>query len=246
MKRSDSSNSLNAPSYGEGVSQYGVSAEHLTYEDYLDTHVAPQDLYYLENQDLARQIVELGYKGKNLMERSQFEEQKKKSLEGPRRNKKKSEKLSSHGKDFSNYPLLHALAKREAFVRNGKLSTIIFIRDIDKSGHEVSGYIDYGHRLKTEQEFEEYFSRKKKFMPKPSDLSYYNWKTQTLFYNNSNTFQVIADSERGLLFKHRRDRKTIDVDPKGTNPGDNSTRKVIKTDEYLQVVIYEHRPRRKN
>jgi hypothetical protein len=248
MKRSDSNNSLNASSYGDNSStSYGVTgvSEFLTYEDYLDTQVTAQDLFYLENQDLARQIVELGYKGKNLLDRQQFEEQKKKALEGPRKGKKKSERLSSYGKDLSNYPLLHALAKREAFVRNGRLSTIIFIRDIDKRGHEVSGYIDYGHRLKTE-DFEEYFARKKKFMPKPSDLSYYNWKTQTLCYNNSNTFQVIADSERGLLFKHRRDRKTIDVDPKGANPGDNSTRKVIKTDEYLQVVIYEHRPRRKN
>lgn len=44
-----------------------------------------------------------------------------------------------------------ATFKREELVRNGKLSTIIFIRDvIDKKGHEVSGYIDYGHRLKTE------------------------------------------------------------------------------------------------
>lgn len=116
---------------------------------------------------------------------------------------------------------------------------------MDRKGHEISGYIDYGARLKNE-DFEEYFSRKKKLMPKPTDLSYYNWKTQKLRYNNTATFQVNADSERGLLFKHRRDRKTIDVDPKGTNIGDNSTRKVIKTDEYLQVVLYEHRPRRKN
>lgn len=43
------------------------------------------------------------------------------------------------------------------------------------------------------------------------DLSYYNWKTQTLSYNNSSTFQVIADNEMGLFFKHKRDRKTINV-----------------------------------
>src|SRR3989338_95480 len=139
MKRSDSSNSLNASSYGDNSSTSycatGVT-DFLTYEDFLDTQVTPQDLFYLENQDLARQIVELGYKGKNLLERGQFEEQKKKALEGPRKGKKKSERLSSYGKDLSNYPLLHALAKREAFVRNGRLSTIIFIRDIDKRGHE--------------------------------------------------------------------------------------------------------------
>ena len=65
-----------------------------------------------------------------------------------------------------------------------------------KKGHKVSGYIDYGHRLKTE-DFEEYFDRKRKLPPKPADLSYYNWKIQTLSYKNSSTFQVIADNELG-------------------------------------------------
>ena len=31
-------------------------------------------------------------------------------------------------------------------MRNGKLTTIIFIRDKNAKGQEVSGYIDYGHR----------------------------------------------------------------------------------------------------
>lgn len=227
-------------SYNSNVAAYS------SYEEYLDEHISQEDLYYLEDQDLARQIVELGYKGKDLLSRKEFEEAKKRALHGPRKTKKKSEKICGYGKDLTQYPLLYALAKREVLVRDGKLSTIIFIRDIDKhTGHEISGYIDYGHRLKSE-DFEEYFSRKKKLLPKLTDLSYYNWKTQTLRYNNSSTFQVIADSERGLLFKHRRDRKTIDVDPKSTDPGFNSTRRTIKTDEYLQVVLYEHHPRRKN
>mmetsp|Transcript_5536 Transcript_5536/g.20830 ORF Transcript_5536/g.20830 Transcript_5536/m.20830 type:complete len:231 (-) Transcript_5536:32-724(-) len=220
-------------------------AKYSTYEEYLDEHITQQDLFYLEDQDVAREIVELRYKGKDLLSRKQFEEAKKRALHGPRTTKKKTEKICSYGKDLSQYPLLYALAKREVLVRDGKLSTIIFIRDVDKhTGHEISGYIDYAHRLKTD-DFEDYFSRKKKLMPKPTDLSYYNWKTQTLRYNNSSTFQVIADSERGLLFKHRRDRKTIDVDPKSSDPGFNSTRKNIKTNEYLQCVLYEHHPRRR-
>jgi hypothetical protein len=56
--------------------------------------------------------------------------------------------------------------------------------------------------------------------------------------------QVIADNEAGLLFKNKRDRKVINVDPKA-NPGDNSTRAEIKTGEYAQVVIYDHMTRRK-
>lgn len=104
-------------------------------------------------------------------------------------------------------------------------------------------------------------------MPKASDLSYYNWETQTSTSNSSPNFQVIADNESGLLFKNKRDRKVINVDPKVSfltifvwnnqrvtdgsklnlqaSPGDNSTRTEIETDEYIQVVIYDHMTRRK-
>ena len=41
---------------------------------------------------------------------------------------------------------VQALKDREEAVRNGKLTTIIFIRDRNVKGQEVSGYIDYGHR----------------------------------------------------------------------------------------------------
>ena len=34
-----------------------------TYEDYLDNQVTPVDMYYLENEQMARQLVELGYRG---------------------------------------------------------------------------------------------------------------------------------------------------------------------------------------
>ena len=42
--------------------------------------------------------------------------------------------------------VLKALQQREESVRNGKLTTIVFIRDKNAKGQEVSGYIDYGHR----------------------------------------------------------------------------------------------------
>ena len=60
-------------------------------------------------------------------------------------------------------------------------------------------------------------------MPRTTDLSYYNWETQTSTSNSTPNFQVIADNEAGLLFKNKRDRKVINVDPK-SKPGDNSIR----------------------
>ena len=141
--------------------------------------------------------------------------------------------LASANKDLSQKPFLAALASREELVRNGKLTSIIFIRDHNSKDQEVSAYIDFTHRLKIEN-FEPYFERKHKLMPKPSDLSFYNWETQTSTSNATQNFQVIADNEAGLLFKNKRDRKVINVDPK-SRPGDNSRRIELQTHEYIQV-----------
>lgn len=94
--------------------------------------------------------------------------------------------------------------------------SIIFIRDNNSKQQEISGYIDYAHRLKTE-DFEVYFSGKKKLLPKPSDLSFYNWENQMICSNNTPNYQVIAENVKGLLFKNKRDRKVIDVDPNVNN-----------------------------
>ena len=40
-----------------------VVTEFATYEDYLDSQISEIDMYYLEDEDLARQLVELGYRG---------------------------------------------------------------------------------------------------------------------------------------------------------------------------------------
>lgn len=225
----------------------GSLEQFVTYEDYLDSQISTTDKYYLEDESLARQLVELGYRGSGeTLKREEFEARKKAERERHSQKKSAPKMLASASKDLSGFPFLQALANREELVRNGKLTSIIFIRDKTNKGQgqEVSGYIDFAHRLKTEN-FEPYFDRKKKLMPKPTDLSYYNWETHTSTSNSTPNFQVIADNETGLLFKNKRDRKVINVDPKA-NPGDNSTRTEIQTDEYLQVVIYDHMTRRKS
>ena len=88
--------------------------------------------------------------------------------------------LASVDRDFTDFPFLQvryssevyrpnllnhnsffkkALANREELVRTGKLTTIIFIRDYNSKNQEVSGYIDYAHRLRTE-DFVPYFERR--------------------------------------------------------------------------------------
>lgn len=116
-------------------------------------------------------------------------------------------------------------------MHNGKLATIIFIRDRNARGHEVcvcacmhgagagscavaaattspspsaslphhcpgvhsfpaqvSGYIDYAHRLKSDGGM--VFEGTKRLMPRPSDLSFYNWETHLSTSNPTPNFQV--------------------------------------------------------
>ncbi|XP_078399963.1 cilia- and flagella-associated protein 299 isoform X1 [Cetorhinus maximus] len=215
-----------------------------TYESFLDSQITSLDLYYLEDEELARQLVELGYRGSGEMLKREEFEMRKVAAEAARLAKKSQKKvLASAGKDLKDNFLI-ALAEREEANRSGKMTSIIFIRDYNSHGQEISGYIDYSHRLKTEQ-FEGHFGGKKKLLPRSTDLSFYNWDTQSCTYNSSPYFQVITDNASGLLFKSKRDRKTIHVDPK-VSPGDNTTRSLIETNLYVQVVIYDHITRRKS
>ncbi|XP_011415615.1 cilia- and flagella-associated protein 299-like [Crassostrea angulata] len=222
-----------------------IVAEFASYEEFLDSHIKPIDLFYLEDQELARQVIELGYKGSGgeVLRREEFEARKQ-AAEASRLSKRSQQKtLASSGKDIKD-PFLKALAEKEEANRSGKMTSVIFIRDFNARGQEISGYIDYAHRLKTE-DFEPYFAEKKKLLPRPSDLSFYNWETQTSTSNPSPNYLVMAQNATGLIFKNKRDRKQLIVDPKAPNPGDNSYRYVIETPKYVQVVIYDHITRRK-
>ncbi|KAM8970040.1 cilia- and flagella-associated protein 299 isoform X2 [Sarcophilus harrisii] len=228
----------------EGVSTVdNIVSQFNTYEDFLDSQITTLDLYYLEDEDLARQLVELGYRGTGEVVRREDFEARKAAIEIARlaeRSQKKA--LASAGKELRDN-FLKALAQREDDNRTGKVTSIIFIRDRNAHGQELSGYIDYAHRLKME-DFEVYFTGKRKLLPRPTDLSFYNWDSHVAILNSSPNYQVIAENCDGLLFKYKRDRKIINVDPK-VHPGDNSTRTPIQTDLYLQVVIYDHVSRRK-
>ncbi|KAM3141174.1 hypothetical protein pb186bvf_006779 [Paramecium bursaria] len=229
-----------------------------TYEEYLDSHISDQDRFYLEDIELARQLKEqgfyffsklIGYHAKTeILSREQFF-QKKKAAEDARINQNKDKTKALAHTDVSNpqiieqSPFLKALATREAQVLSGRLLTIIFIRQ-ESQNTEVSGYIDYAHRLKTE-DFKIYFEGKKKLTPKPTDLSYYNWKTGLCVSNDSPNFKVDANTEQqGLLFRNKRDRSIINVDP-NKPPVEGIKRIEIASPEYVQIVLYDHYTRRK-
>ena len=66
--------------------------------------------------------------------------------------------------------------------------------------------------MKTE-DFRLIFGKRKQIQPKVTDLSYYSWEGQQIQYNDSPNFKVDANSDAGLLFRNRRDRKVINVNP---------------------------------
>ncbi|NP_001404804.1 cilia- and flagella-associated protein 299 isoform 2 [Mus musculus] len=140
-----------------------------TYEDFLDSQITTVDLYYLEDESLARQLVELGYRGTGeIVKREDFEARKAAINIARQAERTQKKTLTSAGKELHD-DFLKALAMREEDNRAGKLSTVIFIRDRNPHGQEVSGYIDYAHRLKSE-DFEVYFNGKRRLLPRTTDM----------------------------------------------------------------------------
>ena len=86
-------------------------------------------------------------------------------------------------------PFLMALARREESLRNGRTTTILFIRMVEAGKNEKSAYIDLAHRMKTE-DFGNIFMNKRKLLPRRSDLSFYDWDVQTGFMTDSPNFRV--------------------------------------------------------
>jgi hypothetical protein len=91
--------------------------------------------------------VELGYRGGgDVIKRADFELRKRADREKHLHRDSAPKPLASMGKDLTGRPLLQALAAREELLRSGKLTCILFLRDVNAKGQEVSGYIDVGHR----------------------------------------------------------------------------------------------------
>uniref|UniRef100_A0A8C2XMG6 Cilia- and flagella-associated protein 299 n=1 Tax=Cyclopterus lumpus TaxID=8103 RepID=A0A8C2XMG6_CYCLU len=212
---------------------HDAATQFRVYEDYLDSRVTPKDLFYFKGAVRGEESGGAGRRGREERPFLRQEPADVSSNPDPRRNKKRKFcssrgqdesgprglrlstrsllTLASAGKELKDN-FLRALAEREEANRSGKMSSVIFIRDHNPLGREVSGYIDYAHRLKT-QDFEPYFSGKKKLVPRRSDLCYYNWKTQVSTSNSSPNFEVIYDDPNGLLFKNKMDKKILNVDP---------------------------------
>ena len=95
-------------------------------------------------------------------------------------------------------------------------------------------------RLKADDKlWYEYFSGKRRLIPRLSDLCYYNWSTFQVRFNSSENYLVTTDIKEGLQFMNKADRKLITVNPKGS-PGDNTSVVHIRDLRYMHAMVYDH------
>ncbi|KAK0057323.1 cilia- and flagella-associated protein 299 isoform X1 [Biomphalaria pfeifferi] len=219
---------------GKGIHEY------VDYEQYLSSLVTAADKFYTEDVAIAQKLIELGFKGpidgfteEEFNQMKLMYEKKKRVMPALLQTKL----LLSGGRTYED-GLLRALQMREEGNRNGKNWSIFFLRMNNSKGQEVSAYIDYAHRLSTE-DFGPIFDLNKPFLPHKSDLSFLNWETSDAVWNDSPNYQVLCLSLHGIVFRNKRDNKIVNPDPFGA-PGDNSSRTNISTTMYLSAFVIDH------
>ena len=183
-----------------------------SYAKFLDRFVTDEDRMYLEDEELARDVKELYAVNKGeIRSKADFERKKKEIEEQNREEDTKERPLFSLNMNYRKGSFLDQLKDRESEVRNGRKSTIIFIRYKDKKGKETSAYIDYRERLKND-EMDGVFKEGRPLLPKPTDLSYYNWTLQKVNSQDSTFFRVDAGPKERLSFKNNTDRKKREIE----------------------------------
>ena len=195
-----------------------------TYAQFLDTLVTEEDKKYLEDEQLARDVKELYSLNKGeIRSKADFDMKKKEIEELNKQEEESNIELKYYSEDmrYKNGTFLAQLKEREKDIQNGRKSTIIFVRYKDKKGKETSAYIDFRERLQDDEEMNGIFKEGKPLLPKPTDLSYYNWTLQKVNSTDSNFFRVDAGPKERLSFKNNTTRKIINVDLEyiQTHPG---------------------------
>ena len=109
-----------------------------TYEEYLDTFISDDDMTYLGEEEIARVIVELGYRSSGTLSREKFF-QTKAELSAARNISSKQE-VDSEG-DVSSQAetnvLLEVIRERFSCHLDNSLSTILFLSLSSEQGLEV-------------------------------------------------------------------------------------------------------------
>ncbi|XP_037869236.1 cilia- and flagella-associated protein 299 isoform X2 [Bombyx mori] len=160
----------------------------VTWEEYLDSLIDIADLRNLRSTAAARTVAALGYRanGDTLSEKEFYT--RRAVINEIVYPTVKAYVLVSEGVVIDD-PFSRELAIRERANRVGILQSIIFIRHFTKGGFEISGYIDYAHRLVSEN-WAQFFRSKKMLWPRDKDLGYYHWRHGTVRSNISRNYKI--------------------------------------------------------
>lgn len=111
-----------------------------TYEDYLDSLVTEEDRYYLEDDELARQLVAIGGRKGDVLSKEEFLAKKEASgQQKMARNQMTTKSLAASGTNFINQPFLTQLVAREELVRGGKWQLLFLFVIVTR---KVMKYLD--------------------------------------------------------------------------------------------------------
>ncbi|GAU99991.1 hypothetical protein RvY_10915 [Ramazzottius varieornatus] len=216
-----------------------------TYDDYLDSQLTEEDLFYFGDHRLAQTILEQGFdRNREKFTRRKFNQAKEaaehriQAIEAARVAGVKSVKAEDAG--------LRELARRKYENESGRLATIIFLRTRNTKGQEISAYIDFAHRLTVDPErWRDIISGKTRLEPEETDLSFYNWSTRASFLNDSLNFTVSVGKDCKVKFKHKKDHQSVRVSrfvPSKNNSFETpeSGRTKIQSKTYAQVTLFDH------
>ncbi|CXI36465.1 conserved protein, unknown function [Plasmodium berghei] len=172
-----------------------------SYEEYIKTKITPTDLFYIEDEELIFELFSLGIKSRGILSYEDFHSTYKKG------NKNEKKAIEEGNKESITYDinLLHSNVKdffymidyHLHFCRKKKISTILFIRYLNKQKYEISSYIDINNT-----KIQEKINKKKYIYASKKDLSYYNWHNNYICTNDSENFKVVINKKIGFIFNH--------------------------------------------
>ncbi|KAI4839546.1 hypothetical protein MKS88_002103 [Plasmodium brasilianum] len=172
-----------------------------SYEEYIRKRITPTDLFYIEDEELVFEIFSLGLKSRGVLSLEDFNSTYKKK----KRNEKKPVKEENKENILYDINLLYSNTKDFFFTMNyhlhfckeNKISTILFIRYVNKQKYEISSYIDINM-----EKVRDKINRKKYIYASKKDLSYYNWHNNYTCTNSSENYEIVINKKIGLIFKH--------------------------------------------
>ncbi|KAH8377652.1 hypothetical protein KR093_006440, partial [Drosophila rubida] len=214
------------------------------YDDYLNSFIKCEDYRYISNLSSIKKFVKLGYRcTRNVYEEPEFYEMKIRAAEFL------NPKLSTflYGNYFKGTDeALEALREREPFNIKHIISTIIFVQLRQRSGFDISGYIDFEQSLREctarkadRTNWKSVFEGKTLLRPKRTDLSYYDWHLGQVCHNNTDNYVTVVGGVN-LTFMHKEDHKHIPVTDKHSKYSMNVARVMIPSELYGHIVIYDH------